>query len=481
MNRALLIAQREIMAYVKTVGFWLSLLSLPFFAVLGGFMPSMLKRAEPVQQYVLLDESAPSSSLADSVRRVLEADHARATNAALSIAAVGEGGLQGRDSVRAAVVSGGYEAGYAQLQKVAPRAAASFKPPRQQTLEVKAPADLAAASTPAARDALARKWLESDELIEGRKLSTVVILDEKGGVPSARIWSRRASDVDMESKIREALSEVNQNRVFTANGVDTDLIRAVEEFRPEVTFLSPRAASGGEVSLRDRLPAFIGVICGFLMWSLILTGASMLMNGVMEEKSNKILEVLLSSVTPTELLVGKVLGVAVLTLTVMGGWGLISAVGLTIALPDVARDIGSVMLANGLWLYLLLYLVGGYLMYAVLFAAIGAFCETPRDAQTLMGPVMMAMIVPLLFVQMAMRSPDAMLLKVFSFIPPFTPFIMSARAPSQPPMVEVVGSLVVMFLFAALMMWLSGRAFRAGAMSDAKLSWKSFLGAMRTQ
>jgi len=481
MNRTLLIAQREVLAYVKTVGFWLSLLSLPFFAVLGGFMPVLLKRAEPLQQYAIVEDGAGNGTLAASVRQALEADYQRNTLSSLALAAVAEAGITGRDAVRKAGDTGGYDAALAELKRVAPRAAASFKQPRRSVVEVEAPSDLVAAAAGTAKDDMARQWVDGDATVGEHKLSAVVILSEKNGAPAARIWSRRAANNDVEGMIKSALAEVNRKQTFAANGVDADVVKAVESYRPDVTFLSPRAASGGEVSFRDRLPMIIGLVCGFMMWSLILTGATMLMNGVMEEKSNKILEVLLSSVTATELLVGKVLGVAVLTLTVMGGWALISTVGLSVTLPEVARDIGSVMLANGLWLYLLLYLVGGYLMYAVLFAAIGAFCETPRDAQTLMGPVMMALIVPLLFMQMAIRSPDALLLKVLSFIPPFTPFIMSARAPSQPPMIEVIGSLIVMFAFAVLMMWLSGRAFRAGAMSDAKLSWKSFLGAMRRQ
>lgn len=481
MNRTLLIAHREVMAYVKTVGFWLSLLSLPFFAVLGGFMPTLLKRAEPVQNYILVEEAGPtaSSGLAAAVREALEKDYDRSVLSSLSIAAVGEAGITGRDTVRKAVDEGGYEAGLAALKQVAPRAGAAFKAPRRDKIELPAPAELTSAAGGEALDAKAREWVQKDKSEGGQDLSAIIILSNKDNGPAARIWSRRAGNNDMEGLIRDALRDVNRQKAFEASGIDTAVVAQVENYRPDITLLSPRAASGGEVGLRDRLPSVIGLICGFLMWSLIITGASMLMNGVMEEKSNKILEVLLSSVTSTELLVGKVLGVAILTLTVMGGWGIISAVGLAATLPDVARDIGAVMLHNGLWLYLLLYLVGGYLMYAVLFAAIGAFCETPRDAQTLMGPVMMAMVVPLLFMQMAVRNPDAVILKVLSFIPPFTPFIMSARAPSQPPLIEVILSIVLMFAFAGLMMWLSGRAFRAGAMSDAKLSWKSFIGAMR--
>ena len=479
MKRALLVAHREVMAYVKTVGFWLSLLSLPFFAVLGGAMPMLLKRAEPVQNYVLVADTPAARSLVQDVREALEKDYQRSAMASLSVAAVGEAGLQGREAVRAASLSGGYEAGLAKLKEVAPRSGASFTPPRRDTHEVPAPADLVAARAGEDKDIISRALIQKDKVIEGKDLSAIVIVSEKAGQPSARVWSRRAGNNDMEGKVREALDTVNRERTFLANGIDLSVVGKVENFRADVTLLSPRAASGGEVAFRDRLPSIIGLVSGFLMWSLIITGASMLMNSVMEEKSNKILEVLLSSVTSTELLIGKVLGVAILTLTVMGGWGLISAVGLSLAVPEVARDVASVLLADGLWIYLLLYLLGGYLMYAVLFAAIGAFCETPRDAQTLMGPVMMALFVPLFFLQMALRTPDAVLLKVLSFIPPFTPFIMAARAPSQPPMIEVVLSLLVMFAFAGLMIWLSGRAFRAGAMSDAKLSWKSFLGAMR--
>jgi ABC-2 type transport system permease protein len=125
------------------------------------------------------------------------------------------------------------------------------------------------------------------------------------------------------------------------------------------------------------------------------------------------------------------------------------------------------------------FMVGGYMMYAVLFAAIGAFCETPRDAQTLMGPIMMVLVIPMITMQMALRTPDAPVIQIMSMIPFFTPFVMMARLPSEPPMIELIGSIAGMFAFALFMVWIAGRAFRAGALSDVKLSWKSFAGAIR--
>jgi ABC-2 type transport system permease protein len=144
------------------------------------------------------------------------------------------------------------------------------------------------------------------------------------------------------------------------------------------------------------------------------------------------------------------------------------------------RDIWSILSRDGLILYFLLYIAGGYLMYAVLFAAVGAFCETPRDAQTLMGPIMMLLVVPILAMQFALRTPDALFVKVLSWIPLFTPFLMSARIPSGgvgP--VEIAATTAGMFAMAIFMVWIAGRAFRAGALSDVKLSWKTFGMAVR--
>ena len=478
MNRTLLIARREFMAYAKTVGFWLSLLAFPLFGVLGGAIPFMMKHAEPVRQVALVDEAPAGSGLAAAVRQSLENEQTRGDISALRMAAIPEAGVAGGDRVRKIAETEGFEAGVAALKREAPRAGAAFETPKRSLALVAPPADIVAAAPGEARDALARRYV-SDDAPEGQKLSGVVFLTEVNGQPGARVWTARATDDAVEDAVRDALKDANRRQVFAANGIDPTVVLQTDRFRPDLSVFSPKAASGGEVSFRDKLPTVVGLAVGFLLWSLIITGASILLNSVMEEKANKILEVLLSSASATEILAGKVLGVALLTLTVLLAWGGLGGGALIAAAPDMARDIGSVLMSNGLLIYFLLFMVGGYLMYAVLFAAIGAFCETPRDAQTLMGPIMMVLVAPLLVMQMAIRTPDALVVKVMSLIPPFTPFVMAARAPSGPPLIEIIGALVGMFLFAALMIWVAGRAFRAGALSDVKLNWKSFLGAVR--
>lgn len=459
MKRTLLIARREFLAYARTVGFWLSLLSLPLFGLIGGGIPLLVRSSEPVREVVLVEEGPQAVGLAKAVQDVMAANAERR-----------------RDRADEAAEKAQASAGGAVDSKAARDAVANLT--KERVRIVPTPAAIASAQPGPPQDAAVRRLLGEDTPKEQR-LDGVVFLTLTDGKPSARVWTARASDSTIEDFVRDSLRSANRRQVFQDAGIDPAVVVATDRFRPEVKAFSPKSVSGAEVSLRDRLPGIVGFGAAFVLWSLVLTGASILLNSVMEEKSNKILEVLLSSASATEILTGKVLGVAMLTLTVLAVWSGLGAFGLLSAKPEIAADVGAVLLHNGLIFYFLAYMVGGYLMFAVLFAAIGAFCETPRDAQALMGPLMMVLIVPLLTLQMALQNPDAPVVRILSWVPFFTPFLMSARVPSEPPLIEIIGTLAGMFITALLMVWLAGRAFRAGALSDVKLSWKSFGNAMR--
>ena len=455
MNRMLLIARREFLAYARTVGFWLSLLAFPIFAILGGAVPLLLQTSEPVRQVAIIEDGRAASGLAAAVRDTLQADAERRAARAREAAEKAQQASGGMDN---------------------PRARSAIEAlSKDRVVLVATPHDIATALPGPAQDIAVRNHLVEDA---ARPLDAVIFLTRVDGRPGARVWTAKPSDRAIEDFVGEALKTANRRQVFEQAGIDPAVVARTDAFRPEVKAFSPRSVSGGEVSLQDRIPGYIGLGAGFLLWSLIITGASILLNSVMEEKSNKILEVLLSSASATEILTGKVLGVAMLTLTVMLTWAAIGGVGLVTAAPEAAATVGAALMEGGLIFYFLAYMVGGYLMYAVLFAAIGAFCETPRDAQTLMGPIMMVLVVPILVMQVALQTPDAPVVRFLSWVPFFTPFLMSARVPSDPPMIEIVGTLLGMFATALLMVWLAGRAFRAGALSDVKLSWKSFVGAM---
>jgi ABC-2 type transport system permease protein len=460
MNRTLLIARREYAAYAMTVGFWLSLLAFPLFAVLGGGIPILIRSSEPVREVVVIEEGAGAAGLGASIQGALSRDAERQRERAA-------------EAMEKAAAAGAPQAGPNATQG----AMASLSRPRLRIVET--PADIAAAAPGAAQDAAVRRHL-TDETPKDQRLDAVVFLTRDAqGLPAARVWSARATDDTVEDFVRDALRVANRKTVFEGAGIDSAIVEAAEKFRPEVKAFSPSSVGGGEVSFRDRLPMIMGMAGGFLLWSLIITGASILLNSVMEEKSNKILEVLLSSASTTEILTGKVLGVAMLTVTMLIAWGGLGIGVLAAFQPQYASMVGDILVQGGMLAWFVAFMVGGYLMYAVLFAAIGAFCETPRDAQTLMGPIMMVLIVPVMTMSMALRTPDAPVIQILSWVPFFTPFLMMARLHSDPPMIELIGAMGGMFAFALLMVWVSGRAFRAGALSDVKLSWRSFAGAIR--
>jgi len=468
MKRILLIARREYGAYARTVGFWLSLLAFPMFAVLGGGIPLLIKSSEPVNEVVLIEEGPGATGLAAAVRAALQADVDRRE-------AQAEAAKQAAQAMVPSDTEAGTEGG-PMLNSAGASAVAALGRSRIRLVET--PADLAAAPPGPEQDAVMTRYL-GDEIPKADRLDAVVFLTRVDGRPAARVWTAGTTNSTVESFVKRSLRTANSRQVFEAAGIDPAVVAETERFEPEVTAFSPKSISGGEVSKRDRAPRYIGLASGFILWSLIITGASILLNSVMEEKSNRILEVLLSSASATEILTGKVLGVALLTLTVMAAWGGIGALSLVSLGPELASVIGQVLLHGGLLGYFAAYMVGGYLMYAVLFAAIGAFCETPRDAQTLMGPIMMILVVPILVMQMALNTPNAPVVQILSWVPFFTPFLMLARLHADPPMIEIIGTMAGMFVTALFMVWVAGRAFRAGALSDIKLSWKSFASAVK--
>ena len=229
------------------------------------------------------------------------------------------------------------------------------------------------------------------------------------------------------------------------------------------------------MSMRDRLPSIAGFAMGVMLWSLILTGAGILLNSVIEEKQNRILEVLLTSASAPEIMGGKILGAAGVTATALLVWASIAGTAFGARNPEVVAQVAGLFFGKGLAFYFLLYFVGGYLMYATLFTTIGAFCETPREAQTLLGPLMILLTVPLVFMGQAVTRPDAPLLQALSWFPPFTPFLMAARAASGPPIWQVIGTAALMFAATAGELYIAGRAFRTGALASGRFDLRIFL------
>jgi len=468
MSRLLKIARREYLAYVRTVGFWLSIVALPVVIGVTALAPLMMMKSAHPERLAIVDLTG--QAFGPAVAKALVEDQSRANARALRAAALSAAGPKAQEAVRKAQDQGGDAAGRAALARYSPSAAARFKPPPAKAIVLPAPAEAQAAATPREAGQVARRE------VADKRLDSVLILSGRDDAVVMDLWSRNLAAPVLESDLKATVGEIMRERALARAGVSARTLKAADDLKPAFNSLSPKAASGEKVSLRDRLPAIVGFAAGMLLWSMILTGASLLLNSVIEEKSSKILEVLLSSASVPEILGGKVLGVAGLTLTVLGIWAMGGWLALINFAPGLAGDILAVLLGKGLVFYFGAYLVGGYLMYAALFAGVGAFCESQRDAQTLLGPIMMVMTIPVVFMSQAIRTPDAPILAALSWIPPFTPFLMPVRIAGDPPLVQVVGTTVLMIVTMVAIVIFSTRAFHVGALSTGKADLKGLVG-----
>ncbi len=440
MSRLLRIAAREYLSFLKTPGFWISLLLAPVGAAVGGVAPGLLDRSTPTPTLAVID--------------LTRGDIAPRPGAAVQ---------------------------------------ARLRPARRLARLVPPPPDMAGAVDSAAAGTRLRAWLSGNRALPGGgRLDAAAVLSGPPDAVTVDFWSRSLADRGVEEAVRDAVAATMRQAVLREAGLDPRLLTRLDAAQPVVRDFSPQAASEpaaarpvgarvgarvgvrtstptGQVSLRDRLPGVAGFGLAVMLWALIITCAGLLLNSVIEEKANRVLEVLLSSADTVEILGGKILGVAGLAATVLCVWGGIGLAGLAHAQPRLFADLVPALARHGLIGWFLLYFAFGYLMYAALFAAIGSFCETTREAQTLLGPVMIGLTIPLLFLSSALRRPDAPMIRALSWFPPFTPFLMTARAASGPPLWEMAGTLLTMIAATAAVLWLSGRAFRAGALSTLKL------------
>ena len=423
MNRLLRIAWREYVAYIRTIGFWLSMILMPVGLFVAAGAPMLLERSAPVPTLAVID-------------------------------------LSGQDFART----------------IRPRLEAVGPSGKPQAIIVSSPVTI---PDPQAASAALRPYLLGERMLpDGRKLDAVAIIHGTGEATAIDFWSASVVDRSLEQAVSGVVTRAMRGDRLKAAGMAPEQITALDSLSPKVTAYSPKAAAG-EVSLRDRLPGIVGFVLGMHLWSVIFTGAGILLNSIIEEKSSRILEVLLSSASAPEIMFGKILGAAGVTATVLAVWAALGGSALVAANPEIARDVFAVLTSNGLIFYFAIYLIGGYLMYASLFIAVGAFCETTREAQTMLGPVMIVLTIPIIFMAQAITRPDAPVLEALSWVPPFTPFIMAARAAADPPLWQIIGTGLLMAATTAVVIWIAGKAFRTGALSTGRVDFKGVIARMR--
>lgn len=241
----------------------------------------------------------------------------------------------------------------------------------------------------------------------------------------------------------------------------------------------------------------MGLILGMMLYFILIVYGQQVLQSVIDEKQTRVLDVMVTSCTPFELMMGKILGIALVAALqiviwavliigasafvmplVMGGADVNAAMAAAqnVSDPEIMSLVGkftNVSYLAGLFLELLLYIVGGFLFYASMYAAIGSAVDTPQDAAQFNGIIMMPVIVAIMVMMSVMNDPNSDLVFWCSMIPFTSPIVMMARIPFGIPTWQVAVSLVVLFISFMLMTWVAARIFRVGVfMHGKKPTWK---------
>ncbi len=248
------------------------------------------------------------------------------------------------------------------------------------------------------------------------------------------------------------------------NEIVTQYIIAERKLPDEVASLLRRPALRfqavtDEGKKAGAMQMLLPIIVVMLLYMGIVGISQMLISNTIEEKANRIYEVLLSSVSPYQLMAGKILGICGVGLTLLTFW---SGGGL---LAAALQGSGGLVDGAQIGLFVVYYLLG-FLMIASLFVAVGSACNTIKEAQNLMAPLSMLLALPLILSMVSLQDPNGKLATIASFIPPFTPFVMMTRIASvpPPPAWQIVVTIGLLIISTWLAIRLAARVFRVGVL-----------------
>ncbi|MEK9499899.1 ABC transporter permease [Gaopeijia maritima] len=314
-------------------------------------------------------------------------------------------------------------------------------------------------------EAALRGRVESDDLGGYLVLDDATI--ERG---TARFVSTSRPSIVRQVALRQIVAQAAIAARIGDAGDDLEALLGGGELDFEVV-------SDGGIGFDDA--AFAASYFGaFILYMTILLYAVAVMRSVLEEKSSRVVEVVISSMRPWQLMLGKILGVGAVGLTQLTIWAasgaLIVSAGIPALLaanPQFAQlsELREILPGIGYAGLFAVFFLGGYFMYSGLYAAVGAMCNTDEEAQQAQFPVIMLLVVPIIFVTQVINEPNAPLSVALSLIPFFSPILMFARAAAgAAPLWQVGASVLGMAVTVVAIAWVAGRIYKVGILMAGK-------------
>ena len=316
-----------------------------------------------------------------------------------------------------------------------------------------------------------------------------------------QLYTNTSSSMLIEDNIADQVEQIIKNERLKEYNLET-LQQILDKVEVDISLSTFRNGDDEQsTASSSAASSIVGIILGFVLYFFLVIYGSIVMQSIIEEKNSRILEVLVSTVRPFDMMMGKILGVAAVAATQIIVWGLLivtmSAFVIPALIPDdimasvealqagadvtamaasgvdtgmvtamaSIMDTGYIAQIIGL---LLLFMVGGFLLYAAMYAAVGASVDEAQDAQQLTTPITIPIIFAFIILTMVMNDPNSPLIVWCSMIPFTSPIVMMGRIPSGIPTWEIVLSLVLLYATFVFMVWIAGKIYRVGIFMHGK-------------
>jgi ABC-2 type transport system permease protein len=289
-------------------------------------------------------------------------------------------------------------------------------------------------------------------------------------------------------RLERAIGEAIEDYRLAVRNVPPEIREIIDA---SVAVRAVKLTEAGEEADSAAFYSILGYFMGFIIYTAMFIYGAYVIQGVLEEKSTRVIEVMVSSVRPFQMLMGKVLGIGAVGMVQMMVWsafmlaatvfaGSIASLFLDPAdmnLPVgvsqeellVAAEFTVPRIAPGVFVWFVLFFLGGYLLYASLFAAVSSLVEQQQDAQGLLMPIYLLIIIPIMFIVFFVESPNSTLAVAMSMVPFFSPILMVVRvAVTEVPFWQVTLSFVLLMGTFLGAMWLSSRIYRVGILMYGK-------------
>ena len=281
-------------------------------------------------------------------------------------------------------------------------------------------------------------------------------------------YSRASTDIFTQERLSSTANREIQRQRLQANGISPERLDALMR---QVSLESVQLSRSGEQKKGGESNFIIGIIFAAMLLVPSFMYGLEVMRGIVQEKTDRVVEVLISSMSSTQLLVGKILGMAAVGLTQIGTWLLILALMGAFG-GAVAAEAGfniSQFVHPSLFVYFLLFFLLAYLINVSVYAIAGAACNTDKEAQQLVMPIQMVFMLPWFLMSAIITNPDSSMAVGFSMAPVYAPLTMFVRTlVTEPPVWHIVVAVAVSIATIAALFWATAKIFRVGILSYGK-------------